>query len=76
MNLNGSHHEVAVWSGVAAFFGSILAIGIFDILNPDQWAEYLGALIVAGITAASVYARERMNDAKERKAKEKNASNT
>lgn len=50
-------HDVALWAGVAAFFGSLLAIGIFDILNPDQWAEYLGSLIVAGITAGAVYSR-------------------
>jgi hypothetical protein len=49
---NGKHKarkDIALWAGVAAFFGSLLAIGIFDILNPDQWQEYLGSLIVAGI---------------------------
>lgn len=61
--MNGQH-AVAVWAGVAAFFGSLLAIGIFDLLNPDQWAEYLGALIVAFITAGSVYAKARYEDAK------------
>jgi predicted phosphoadenosine phosphosulfate sulfurtransferase len=64
--VNGTH-EVAIWSALAAFFGSLLAIGIFDILEPDQWAEYLGAFLVAGITAAAVYAKERMSDAKKRK---------
>jgi len=59
--------EISLWAGVAAFFGSLLAIGIFDILNPDQWQEYLGSLIVAGITAGAVYARERLNFAKNRK---------
>ena len=53
-----------MWAGVAAFFGSLLAIGIFDILNPDQWAEYLGSLIVAFITAGGVYAKQRLDDAK------------
>jgi hypothetical protein len=57
-------HEVALWSGVAAFFASLLAIGIFDLLNPDQWQEYLGSLLVAAITAGSVYAKERLNYAK------------
>jgi hypothetical protein len=32
--MNG--HEIALWSGVAAFFASLLAVGIFDIINPDQ----------------------------------------
>lgn len=64
--MNG-RHEVALWSGVAAFFGSLLAIGIFDILNPDQWAEYLGAIIVAVITAGAVYAKERLSDAKKQR---------
>jgi hypothetical protein len=60
--MNG--HEVALWAGVAAFFGSLLAVGIFDVLNPDQWLEYLGALLVAVITAGGVYAKQRLDDAK------------
>lgn len=62
--MNG--HEVALWSGIAAFFGSLLAIGIFDLLNPNQWLEYVGALLVAAITAGSVYAKHRLDDAKEK----------
>jgi hypothetical protein len=61
--MNG-RHEIALWSGVAAFFGSLLAIGIFDVFNPDQAYEYLAALIIAGITAGSVYAKQRLDDAK------------
>jgi len=57
-------HEVALWSGIAAFFGSLLAVGIFDVLNPSQAWEYLGALIVAFITAGSVYAKQRLDEAK------------
>jgi uncharacterized membrane protein YjjB (DUF3815 family) len=57
-------HEVALWAGVAAFFGSLLAIGIFDVFNADQWAEYIGAIIVALIAAGSVYAKTRLDDAK------------
>jgi hypothetical protein len=60
--MNG--HEVALWSGVAAFFGSLLAIGIFDVLDPDQWIEYLGSLFVGAITAAAVYSQQRLADAK------------
>lgn len=59
-----SKHDVALWAGVAAFFGSLLAIGAFDILNPDQAAEYLGAIVVAFITGGSVYAKQRYDDAK------------
>lgn len=59
-------NEVALWAGVAAFFGSLLAIGIFDILNPDQWAEYLGAILVGAITGAAVYSKERLGFAKKR----------
>lgn len=60
--MNG--HEVALWAGVAAFFASLLAVGIFDLLNPDQWLEYLSALLIAAITAGSVYAKQRLDDAK------------
>jgi len=57
-------HEVPLWSGIAAFFGSLLAVGIFDVINPGQAWEYLGALIVAFITAGSVYAKQRLDEAK------------
>ncbi len=57
-------HDIALWSGAFAFFGSLLAIGIFDVFNPDQWVEYVGAVIVAVITAGSVYAKQRLDDAK------------
>jgi hypothetical protein len=57
-------HQVALWAGISAFFGSLLAIGVFDVFDPDQWLQYLGAVIVAAITAAGVYANERLHDAK------------
>lgn len=57
-------HEIALWSAISAFFGSLLAIGIFDIINPDQWKEYFGALIVAFITGGSIYAKQRWDEAK------------
>lgn len=58
--------EVSLWAGVAAFAGSLLAIGIFDVFDADQWAEYLGAFIVAAITGLAVYAKERLDFAKRR----------
>jgi hypothetical protein len=61
--MNGSH-DVALWAGVVAFFGTLLAIGIFDVFEPDQWVEYLGSFLVAAITAGSVYAKQRLDDAK------------
>ena len=57
-------HDVALWAGVSAFFASLLAIGIFDIFNVTQWAQYIGALIVAGITGGAVYSKERLDAAK------------
>ena len=56
--------EVSLWAGVAAFFGALLAVGIFDVFNVDQWAEYLGAIVVAAITGGAVYAKERLDFAK------------
>jgi hypothetical protein len=65
---NGRRHKarvaVALWAGVAAFFGSLVTVGIFDALNPEQWLEYVGAILVATITAGGVYAKERYEVAK------------
>lgn len=56
--------EVALWAGVAAFFGSLLAIGVIDIFNPDDVVALLGACFVAAITAGSVYSHERLQAAR------------
>lgn len=61
--MNG-RHQVAIWAGVAALFGSLLTIGVFDVLDPSKSVEYLGALVVAFITGGAVYSRERLEDAK------------
>lgn len=60
--MNG--HQVALWSAIAAFFGYLLAVGFFDLTDWVAWTEYLGAFIVAGITAGGVYAKQRLDDAK------------
>jgi hypothetical protein len=57
-------NQVALWAGVAAFFGSLLAVGIFDVLDPSKAVEYAGAFIVAAITAGGVYSKQRLDDAK------------
>jgi len=69
-------HEIALWAGVVAFFGSLLAIGIFDAFEPDQWVEYLGAFLVAGITGGSIYAKQRYDDAVSEKDKDPSARRT
>jgi hypothetical protein len=57
-------HDVALWAGAAAFFGSLLTVGIFDVLDPGRAVEYLGAILVALITAGGVYSKERLDAAK------------
>jgi hypothetical protein len=59
--------EIALWAGVAAFFGSLLAIASIDVLDPGRVVEYLSAVIVAAITAGTVYSRERLQAAKARR---------
>jgi hypothetical protein len=58
------NHQIALWAGVSSFFGSLLAVGIFDVFNPDQVLEYIGALLIAFITSGSVYAKIRYDEAK------------
>lgn len=56
--------SVALWAGVSSFFGTLLAIGIFDVFNPGKVYEYLGAVIVAVITGGAVYSKQRLDYAK------------
>lgn len=60
--MNG--HEIALWSAVAAFFGSLLAIGVIDVFNPDDLVKFATSLLVAAITGGTVYAKQRLDDAK------------
>lgn len=57
-------HDIALWSAAAAFFATLLAEGIFDVINPDQGWDYLAAIIVAFITGGSIYAKQRLDEAK------------
>ncbi len=60
--MNG--HEIALWASVAAFFGSLLAIGVIDVFNPDDLVKFATSLIAAAVTGGTVYARQRLDDAK------------
>jgi hypothetical protein len=57
--------ETALWAALSAFFGSLLALGIIDIADIQGWVEFLGALVVAAITAGGVYSKERLEAARE-----------
>ena len=58
--------EVALWAGVAAFFGSVLAVGAFDLLGIDGLGEFFISIVVALFTAGAVYAKERLAFAQKR----------
>lgn len=57
-------HDVALWSGVASFFASLLAIGVFDITDASGFFALIGAIAVSFVTGGSVYAKQRLDDAK------------
>jgi hypothetical protein len=57
-------HQVALWAGVAAFFGSLATIGAIEVINPAQLVKFAGSLVVAVITGGTVYAKQRLDDAK------------
>ena len=58
--------EVALWAGVAAFFGSVLAVGAFDLFGIDGLWEFAISIVVALFTGGAIYAKERLAFAKER----------
>ncbi len=60
------NNHVALWAAVSAFFGTVLAVGVFDLLNVEGWKAFLSALVVAAFTAAAVYAKERLEHEKTR----------
>ncbi len=57
-------HQVALWAGASAFFGSLLAVGAIDVFDLSGLAEFATSILVAGVTAGGVYAHERLEEAK------------
>lgn len=69
------NHHVALWSGLAAFFGSLVAIVTIDIFDPPLITRLAGAIFVASVTGAFMYAKQRLSDAQtERRIEDKKES--
>ena len=57
-------HDVALWAGVAALFGNVVALEVVDLLSDSHYLRFGGAVIASLFVGAAVYARERLTDAK------------
>jgi hypothetical protein len=57
-------HQVAFWAGISAFFGTVLAIGAIDILNPSDIVQFFGGVFVGLITGGAVYSKQRLDEVK------------
>ncbi len=57
-------HEVALWAGAAAFFGSVLAVAAFDVFDVHGWENLFTGVIAGLVTGGAVYAKERLTFAK------------
>jgi Na+/proline symporter len=65
---NGKH-TLAWWAGVTAFFTQLAAVGVIGLFStPSEANQAIAGVITAAIVAASVYAKQRWDDAKETKA--------
>jgi hypothetical protein len=70
-NGNG-RHALALWAGVTAFFTQLAAVGLIDAFaSPGVANQAISGVLTAVIVAASVYSKQRWDDAKETKAKAK-----
>jgi membrane associated rhomboid family serine protease len=66
---NGKH-ALALWAGVTAFFTQLAAVGVIDLFSsPSATSQAIAGLITALIVAATVYSKQRWDDAKEAKAR-------
>jgi hypothetical protein len=58
-------NNLAFWAGASAFFGSILALGAIDILNPSDQLRFVGGLFVGLITGFAVFSKQKLDDEKQ-----------
>lgn len=62
--MNGHAREVATWAAGSAFFGSLIGLKLLERISGEDWAQILGAVIVAGVAAGAAYSKERLTAAK------------
>jgi len=58
-------HSIAVWAGLTAFFTNLAAIVAVDIIGSDMTTKAVGVLVTSCIVGATVYCKQRWDDAKE-----------
>jgi hypothetical protein len=56
-------HETAVWAASAAFFGNLIALKLVDSYTP---IKVLGSVGVSACVGATVYCKQRLDDAKKK----------
>jgi hypothetical protein len=52
--------QVALWAGLAAFFGNIVGLKVLEAITGNDWAQFAGALLVSFFVAGAVYSKERL----------------
>ena len=62
-------HELALWAGLTALFTNLAAIAAVDIIGSDNKAKALSVLLTSLIVGATVYCKQRMDDAKSKREK-------
>jgi hypothetical protein len=66
---NGKH-ALALWAGITTFFTQLAAVGVIDLFSsPSATSQAIAGLVTAVIVAATVYSKQRWDDAKEAKAR-------
>ena len=62
-------HELALWAGLTALFTNLTAIAAVDIIGSNNQAKIISILITSVIVGATVYSKQRMDDAKSKREK-------
>jgi hypothetical protein len=60
-------HSIALWAGLTALFTNFAAVGITKTINGSLTVRFVGAILASLIIGASVYCKQRWDDAKAEK---------
>lgn len=58
--MEGRARQIALWAGVAAFFGNVVALKVAELITGSDWAKLAGGLVVSFFVAGTVYSKERL----------------
>jgi len=63
-------NNLPLWAGLSAFFSTVLTVGAINVFSIHDDVRFVSGLFVGAITGLTIYARQKMDDARVKRARD------